>query len=67
MTTEIDARGLRCPLPGLRLARAVREAGPGLYRLLADDPVARQDIPALCGERGWSLRAAGDGWFLIES
>lgn len=51
----MEARGLRCPLPALRLARAVREGGPGLYLLLADDPAAQRDIPALCAERGWRL------------
>lgn len=63
---SLDARGLRCPLPALRLARAVREGGPGRYRLVADDPAAEMDIPALCTERGWRLLAAGGGQFLIE-
>ena len=62
----VDARGLRCPLPALRLARAVRENGPGLYALLADDPAAEHDIPALCAERGWHLQAAGEGRFAIS-
>lgn len=62
----VEARGLRCPLPALKLARAVRERGAGDYRLLADDPAAMQDIPALCAERGWQLRAAGDGCFLLS-
>lgn len=64
-TTEVDARGLRCPIPALRLARAVREGGPGRYRLLADDPAADADIPALCAERGWTLLAAGPGRFEV--
>lgn len=61
----MDARGLRCPIPALRLARAVREGGAGRYRLLADDPAAEGDIPALCAERGWVLLAAGGGVFDI--
>lgn len=61
----IDARALRCPLPALRLARAVRENGVGRYRLLADDPAAATDVPALCAERGWALAARGDGWFEV--
>lgn len=59
----VQAQALRCPLPALALARAVREGGPGRYRLLADDPAAIADIPALCAERGWKLAATGDGWF----
>lgn len=62
----VDARGLRCPLPALRLARAVREQGPGTYRLLADDPAARRDIPALCAERGWALLEAGADSYLVR-
>jgi tRNA 2-thiouridine synthesizing protein A len=62
---EVDARGLRCPIPALRLARAVRERGPGRYRLQADDPAADSDIPALCAERGWTLLETGPGWFEV--
>jgi tRNA 2-thiouridine synthesizing protein A len=65
--TLVDARGLRCPLPALRLARAVREGGAGRYHLLADDPAAKADIPALCAERGWRLREAAAGTFLVET
>jgi tRNA 2-thiouridine synthesizing protein A len=64
---EVDARGLRCPIPALRLARAVREGGPGRYRLLADDPAADADIPALCAERGWTLLRAGAGVFEVSA
>lgn len=65
--TEVDARGLRCPIPALRLARAVREGGAGRYRLLADDPAADADIPALCAERGWTLLKAGPGLFEVAA
>ncbi len=64
--TEVDARGLRCPIPALRLARSVRARGPGRYRLLADDPAAEADIPALCAERGWALVEAAPGMFLVD-
>ena len=60
----IDARGMRCPLPSLRLARAVREGGPGAYLLLADDPAAATDVPALCAERGWSV-TPGEGRYAV--
>lgn len=63
---HIDARGLRCPLPALRLARAVREGGPGRYRLLADDPAAALDIPALAAERGWTLVASAADSYEVE-
>ena len=57
---EVDARGLRCPWPVLRLARAAR-GGPGRYRLLADDPAVPGDLAAMAEERGWTVEAlAGD-------
>lgn len=53
---EVDARGLLCPLPILRLARALRHAPPGAVALLlATDPEAVEDVNVLCGERGYEL------------
>jgi len=49
----LDARGLRCPLPVIRLARAARDATPGtVVEVWATDPAARADIPAWCRMRG---------------
>ena len=57
-TIIVDARGLRCPWPALRLARAVREAGPGsIVEMTADDSAAAVEIAALAAERGWRLDA----------
>ena len=58
----VDARGMLCPWPALRLSRAAREAGgKGRIRLLADDPAAPRELAALCEERGWTLTPAPDG------
>ena len=58
MTILVDARGMRCPWPAVRLARAVREAGEGaLVRIVADDPIAPKEIAALAAERGWRVEA----------
>jgi tRNA 2-thiouridine synthesizing protein A len=52
----VDARGHRCPVPTLRLRRAVEAAGPGQrLRLLADDPLARIDVPHLAASLGLEL------------
>ena len=53
----LDLRGLRCPWPALRVARAIREAGPGAAEILAvaDDPIAPHEITAVAEERGWSV------------
>ena len=53
---EIDARGLLCPLPVLRLARALRRASSGAVALLlATDPGAVADVEAFCHEGGNTL------------
>jgi len=51
----VDARGMRCPWPALRLARAMRESRDVL--LLADDPQAGREIAALATEHGWQVAA----------
>lgn len=49
----IDARGHRCPVPSLRLRTALAAAPPGMRMvLLADDPMARIDVPHLMRELG---------------
>ena len=56
---EVDARGLLCPLPILRLARAFRRAEPGTVAvLLATDPAAVEDVEAFCREGGHELLAS---------
>ncbi len=57
--TALDLRGLRCPLPALRTAKALRDAVPGaLLAVLADDPLARLDIEHLVRSGGHALVAA---------
>jgi cysteine desulfurase len=54
----VDARGRRCPLPVIDLARAVPGVPVGgLVELLADDPAADTDVPAWCRMRGQSYLA----------
>ena len=50
----LDLRGLRCPWPAIRVARAIREAGEGAVIVaVADDPIAPREIGAVARERGW--------------
>ncbi|GAA6525767.1 sulfurtransferase TusA family protein [Intrasporangium sp. DVR] len=60
----VDARGMRCPLPVIELARQVTEwAAAGRVIVLATDPAAAHDIPAWCRMRGHRFveeRPAGD-------
>lgn len=64
---EVDARGLRCPWPALRLARAMRDmpAG-GSVAIVADDPAAPREIAALAAEHGWELCGGGQGRWIVR-
>ncbi|MCR5875711.1 sulfurtransferase TusA family protein [Phenylobacterium sp. J426] len=68
--TLVDARGHRCPVPTLRLRRAL-EAAPagGRVRLLADDPLARIDVPHFAAQAGATVleqaETDGDLSFLV--
>lgn len=51
--TLVDARGLRCPLPVIRLAAAAKGLPAGAeLTVLSTDPAARLDVPAWCRMRG---------------
>ena len=52
----LDARGRRCPLPILDLARHIGGIAVGaVITVEADDPAARPDIAAWCRMRGHEL------------
>lgn len=64
----IDARGLRCPLPVIALAKAAQGRPAGtVLTVLATDPAARLDVPAWARMRGHAMievaaqAAADDG------
>jgi TusA-related sulfurtransferase len=57
----VDARGLRCPLPVIRLAAHARSVrGVEVVEVLATDPAARSDIPAWCRLRRQEYLGAAD-------
>ena len=52
----VDARGHRCPTPTLRLRRALERAEIGeVLLVLADDPLARIDIPHFAAANGHAV------------
>ena len=62
---EIDCRGLKCPLPVLRLEKALAGAEKGFALVvLATDPVARVDIPLYCRQNGHACAVAEEGGVL---
>lgn len=61
MEHELDARGLMCPLPVLKLGKVLRGLPVGsVVRMLADDPIAVIDIPHFCAEAGHRLMKQSD-------
>lgn len=67
----VDARGHRCPVPTLRLRKALEGAGGRPVRLLADDPLARIDVPHFAGQIGAEVleqsEAGGAFSFLVRA
>ncbi len=57
MTIKIlDATGLLCPLPVLKLRKYLKSMQIGeIVLVLADDPAAAIDIPHFCTEAGHTL------------
>lgn len=61
----MDARGLKCPLPVLRMEKAIAglAAGDALV-VLATDPMAKIDIPLFCRQNGHDMALTeADGLF----
>ena len=53
MIEVVDARGHRCPVPSLRLRKALEQQPEvDAFVLLATDPMARIDVPYLMSELG---------------
>lgn len=57
--TELDTRGLLCPLPVLKAGKRLRAMRSGaVLRVLASDPMAVIDVPHFCREQGHELLAS---------
>ena len=63
MASEIiDARGLKCPLPVLKLEKRLEQLPDGAHlTVLATDPMAKIDIPLYCRQNGHDCSFENDG------
>jgi tRNA 2-thiouridine synthesizing protein A len=63
LTNEvIDARGLKCPLPVLKMEKRLAALPPGaMLIVLATDPMAKIDIPLHCRQQGHDCAVATEG------
>ena len=60
-THTLDALGLKCPQPILKVAVKARELQPGdMLEILADCPSFPEDIKAWCGKTGKTLLVCSD-------
>jgi len=59
ISDRIDATGMLCPLPVLKLRKRIGALAPGqCIEMLADDPAAVIDVPHFCAEAGHELVSA---------
>jgi tRNA 2-thiouridine synthesizing protein A len=66
---DLDLTGLKCPLPSLMTAKALRRIQPGATLIItATDPLASLDIRFLCEREGHSFleqRAEGTATTMV--
>ncbi|WP_088182630.1 sulfurtransferase TusA family protein [Sphingobium sp. Z007] len=60
----VNARGMKCPWPALRAARALRDADAIVIE--ADDPIAASELAALAQQQGWTFAAFGNHRFALS-
>lgn len=59
--TEVDARGLDCPMPLLKAKLALNRSAPGeTVRILATDPGSQRDFRVFCEMSGTLLLESGE-------
>ena len=52
----LDAKGLMCPMPIVKLAKKIKEMPAGaVLELIADDVGSKEDVPAWCKRTGNEL------------
>lgn len=59
--SELDARGLNCPLPILRCKKAINGMSEGdVLKIVATDPGSVKDFEAFCKQTGNELLESGE-------
>ncbi len=68
-TVELDVKGLNCPMPVLRVKKAMAGLPAGAtLKVFATDPGAAKDFEAFCNATGNTLKSASEagGVFVFE-
>ena len=68
---EVDAKGMYCPMPIVKLKKATKTMETGqVLRLIATDPGAKRDVPAWANKTGAEILESnekdGEFTFLIK-
>ena len=53
----IDARGLLCPMPVVKVQQAVKATHPDTLEVLVDDPCAVENISRFAASNGYTASA----------
>ncbi len=69
--TVVDARGLQCPMPIIKLSQAITAVAPGqTVELISTDKGSCTDVPAWAADMGHPLKEQfevdGEFHFVIE-
>ncbi|MFV2091659.1 MAG: sulfurtransferase TusA family protein [Hyphomicrobiales bacterium] len=58
---HLDTRGLKCPLPVLKIAKRLKSMKAGEQLSIdATDPAAQIDVPHFCAQAGHVLLVSGE-------
>ena len=68
---EVDAKGMYCPMPIVKLKKATKTMEPGqVLKLISTDPGSKRDVPAWANKTGAeildSTEENGEFTFLIK-
>lgn len=64
----LDAKGLSCPMPLLKLKKAMGQVGAGqILEVMGTDPGSKNDMPAWCEREGHEFLGIkdDDGFFRV--
>ena len=54
-TTNIDARGLSCPLPAMQARDALKKLEKGTLEVIVDNETAVQNVSRIARNLGWNV------------
>ena len=57
----VDCKGLSCPMPMMKLAKAIKGLGSGeILEMIGTDPGTKSDLPKWCNKTGNKLLEEGE-------